>query len=67
MLGDFVAAGDRHWSGGWIYNPDDGNVYSATMTLADDGTLRVNGYVGLSLFGKSEVWTRPGAALKPCS
>ena len=28
------------------------------MTLQKDGTLKVRGYVGLSMFGKTVVWTR---------
>jgi uncharacterized protein (DUF2147 family) len=67
MLGGFVADGPNHWSDGWIYNPDDGDTYRSVMALADDGTLHVRGYVGISLFGKSEVWTRPKSSLMPCS
>lgn len=67
LLGGFVADTPGHWSHGWIYNPDDGETYRSTMTLADDGTLHVRGYVGIALFGKSEIWTRPAAALQPCA
>ena len=31
-----------------------------------NGTLRVRGFVGVSLFGQTQVWTRPPAALPPC-
>lgn len=36
-------SGNGKWSGA-IYNPDDGNTYSATMKL-DGGTMRVKGCV----------------------
>ena len=67
MLGGFVADGPNHWTNGWIYNPDDGDTYQSVMTLSEDGTLHVRGYVGIALFGKSEIWTRPKTALQPCN
>ncbi len=36
--------GDGTWSGS-IYNPDDGNTYSASMKLASDNTMNVKGCV----------------------
>jgi uncharacterized protein (DUF2147 family) len=67
LLGGFVAAGDGRWSGGWIYDPDDGETYRSTITLTADGTLRVRGYVGIPLLGRTETWTRPTAPLTPCT
>lgn len=67
LLGGFVADAPNHWRDGWIYNPDDGEVYQSAIALADDGTLHVRGYVGIPLLGKSEIWTRPPAALSPCA
>lgn len=47
------------WDGGRIYNPEDGETYRSTMTLRDGGArLEVRGYVGLPVFGKSQLWTR---------
>ncbi|MGD1026822.1 DUF2147 domain-containing protein [Candidatus Binatus soli] len=46
------------WTGGKIYNPDDGKTYSCNLTLQDPGTLRVRGYVGLSFLGKTQIWSR---------
>ena len=45
--------------GGTILDPRDGKVYRATMRLFDAGRLlKVRGYIGISLFGKSVVWAR---------
>ena len=41
-----------------IYNPEDGKEYNCKMTLKDPNTLEVRGYVGISLFGKTQTWTR---------
>lgn len=49
---------DNEWSGGQIYNPSDGKEYKAFMKLMDPNTLSVRGYVGISLFGKTDTWIR---------
>lgn len=47
------------WSGGEILDPDTGKVYKANMHLEDNGNkLVVRGYIGLSLFGRSQTWIR---------
>lgn len=46
------------WSEGEIYNAEDGKIYNARITLLDANTLRLRGYVGIPLFGKTQVWTR---------
>lgn len=50
---------ENTWAWGKVYNPKDGNRYNAYLDAQDDGTVRIRGFVGLPLFGKSETWTRP--------
>ena len=58
LIAGFSRKSDERWTGGTIYDPRDGKTYKCKMTLKEDGTLEVRGYVGLSLFGKTVVWTR---------
>jgi uncharacterized protein (DUF2147 family) len=49
-------SGPGKWSGR-IYNADDGQTYTAHVTLQNDTTLEVEGCVGAMLCG-GETWTR---------
>lgn len=45
------------WSGGTIYNAEDGGTYDATMTLADKDHLRLKGCIVWPLC-KTQTWVR---------
>ena len=57
LIAGFSRAGKRKWEDGAIYDPRDGKTYKCVMTLQRDGTLKVRGYVGIPLLGKTVVWT----------
>ena len=66
ILTGFQYVGDSTWNAGEIYNPDDGLTFSSTMKLAPDGSLKIRGYVGISLFGKTLEWVRPTEEITRC-
>lgn len=56
---------DGTWSGD-ILDPRSGRIYDADVSLTPEGKVKLRGYLGLRLFGQTEIWTRyhgpaPGA------
>lgn len=50
-----------------ITNPDDDRTYTITLQVDGDGRLRMRGYIGIPLFGKTVFWTRfTGHLTKDC-
>lgn len=44
---------------GKILDPENGKVYSSKAKLDDSGKkLEVRGFIGVSLFGRSQTWVR---------
>jgi uncharacterized protein (DUF2147 family) len=58
FMNDFVYEGNNLWQHGNIYDPESGNTYRCKMTLIATNQLKVRGYVGIPLFGRTVVWTR---------
>jgi uncharacterized protein (DUF2147 family) len=59
-------AGHIVWSGR-ILDPRDGSTYHATIALDPSHRLRVRGYIGLPIFGQTQVWTQyRGAVVANC-
>jgi len=47
------------YDGGKILDPENGKIYKCKMTLNETGDeLEVRGYIGISLIGRSQIWTR---------
>lgn len=57
-LRNFVFKGDNKWEEGRIYDPKNGTDYSCEMKLIEENTLEVRGFIGVSLFGRTDVWKR---------
>lgn len=59
ILTGFKYDGGLSWVDGDIYDPREGKTYSCKMKLKNANQLSIRGYVGVSLLGRSEIWTRP--------
>ena len=46
------------WRDGRIYDPKNGKTYRCNLELEADGRLKLRGYIGFSLFGRTARWTR---------
>lgn len=48
---------DGVWEDGKIYDPKSGKVYSCKLSM-ESAKLNVRGYVGFSMVGRTDVWSR---------
>jgi len=48
------------WVGGTAYDPNNGKTYRCEIRLQGDYELALRGYIGIPLFGRTEVWRREG-------
>lgn len=54
-----MQADGEGWSGGRVLDPETGGIYRGKMHLEDGGSrLVLRGYLGISLFGRSQTWIR---------
>ena len=62
---NFRLTAPDHAEGGRLYDPESGNTYSGSMTSEGD-LLKLRGYIGIALFGRTETWTRAQSGIAPC-
>lgn len=58
ILTNFVFDGDNRWEDGKIYDPKKGNTYSCYMKFVEDKKIKIRGFIGVSLLGKTTYWSR---------
>lgn len=59
VLKEVMKKSNNNYQGAEILDPFSGNTYRVKLTLKDEGqTLDVRGYVGVSLFGRTQTWRR---------
>jgi len=58
ILKDFTFDGNDTWENGSIYDPKNGKTYSCKITRNVNGDLNIRGYIGVSLLGRTEIFTK---------
>jgi uncharacterized protein (DUF2147 family) len=48
----------NEWTGGKIYDPKNGKTYSCKIAMESNNVIKVRGYIGVSLIGRTDTWTR---------
>ena len=58
IMDGFTSGSGGKWKNGRIYDPNSGKTYKCKLTQVDSNTLELRGYIGISLLGRTEQWTR---------
>lgn len=48
----------NEYTGGQILDPKKGNIYKCKIELVDNNKLKVRGFIGVSLLGRTQYWYR---------
>lgn len=51
-------ADEKTWEGGTIYDPNNGSTYSCEIEMPNKNKLDVRGFIGVSMFGRTDEWKR---------
>lgn len=62
---DFESVSPSRAQGGKLYDPKSGKTYTGSMTREGD-KLKLRGYVGIPLFGRTETWSRASDNIAAC-
>jgi uncharacterized protein (DUF2147 family) len=54
----FTYTDKNEWTGGKIYDPKNGKTYSCKIVMESNNVIKVRGYIGVSLIGRTDTWTR---------
>jgi uncharacterized protein (DUF2147 family) len=58
ILWNLKKVSKTEYEDGTILNPKNGKVYDCFISLEEQDKLKVRGYLGVSLFGKTQYWYR---------
>jgi uncharacterized protein (DUF2147 family) len=57
IVRNFIPVGDD-WVDGTVVDPENGKEYKGKIWTVGKDSLKMRGYVGISLLGRTETWTR---------
>ena len=66
LIGDMRPASTSEYKDGWVYNPRSGKTYDAKVEVLSRDRLKMRGFLGISLLGRSQTWTRVSDARHGC-
>jgi uncharacterized protein (DUF2147 family) len=66
VLRGLVPQGDGTWGNGRVYDPASGKTYTCTLALDGNDRVRLRGYVGIPLLGRTTTWIRVGTENRLC-
>lgn len=58
MYGFTYNESEQDWENGKIYDPKNGKEYSCKISMKDNNAIKVRGYIGITLIGRTDTWTR---------
>ena len=58
ILKDFSFNGKDEWKDGTIYDPKSGKTYSCYIRMENKNKLKIRGFIGVSMLGRTTYWTR---------
>lgn len=58
LVGGFEWKENNLWENGTIYDPESGKTYKCKINLENTSTMNIRGYIGISMFGRTDIWKR---------
>jgi len=58
IIENMQADDDAQYSGGSILDPESGTTYKCLLELENENKLKVRGYIGFALLGRTQYWKR---------
>ncbi len=58
LLRNLKSKGSNKYDGATIYDPASGNTYSSKIEITGTNTMKLRGFIGVALLGRTETWTR---------
>ena len=53
---DGLSEDGDEWNDGKILDPKTGKIYKCYISLEDENKLKVRGYIGFALLGRTQYW-----------
>ena len=58
VITENISKNGSDYDGGTILDPESGVIYKCHLKLIDNNKLKVRGFVGFSIFGRTQYWYR---------